>query len=272
VRRIQQSRWLVPVDFRELWQSRGLVRFFVARDIKSRYRQTLLGPAWAILRPFGSIVVFTVIFGNLANIKSNTGVPYALWVTPGVLAMGYITASLTGTSTSLINNSHLITKTYFPRLYVPLSTALTPIFDLLLGLLVLLGMFAYFEWAPSWQIVFLPAFVALAMLVVLGLGLWLSAGTARYRDWVFGVPFAVSLLTYLTPVIYPPTGFIPAQFQWVLTVNPFTAVVAGFRWSMLGTPFGSLTALAFSIGIGAASTASGLYFFRRAERTMADML
>jgi lipopolysaccharide transport system permease protein len=148
---------------------------------------------------------------------------------------------------------------------------LTPIFDSSLGLLVLLGLFAYYDRAPSWHIVLLPAFIALSVLLTLGLGLWLCAGTARYRDWVFAVPFAIGVMQWLTPVIYPPT-FIPPRFQWLLEVNPFTAVVAGFRWSMLGTPFGSLTAVAFSVGIGAAATTSGLYFFRRAERTMVDML
>lgn len=272
VHRIQPSRWLVPVNFRELWRYRELIRFFVLRDIKSRYRQTYLGPVWAILRPLVQLVVFTVIFGHLAKIDSNTDLPYALWVTPGVLAFGYATMALVNTSTSLVSNSHLITKTYFPRLYVPISTALTPVFDFLLGLLVLFGLFAYFRQVPSWQIVFLPAFLALSLLVTLGVGLWLCAFTARYRDWVFGVPFAVGIWQYATPVIYPQVGFIPGRFQWLLNVNPFTAVVAGFRWSMLGLPFGSLVPLAWSIGIGALTTATGLYFFRRTERHMVDLL
>ena len=271
VLRIQPSRWLVPVDFRELWRFRGLVRFFVFRDLKSRYRQTLMGPVWAILRPLGSIVVFTVIFGRIAHIKSNTDIPYALWVTPGVLAFGYIAGAITSTSTSLVANSHLMQKTYFPRLYVPISTTLTPLFDSLLSLLVLLSLFAYYDRAPSWHIVFLPAFIALSVLLAVGLGLWLCSGTARYRDVVFAVPFAIGVFQWLTPIIYPPT-FIPARFRWLLEVNPFTAVVAGFRWSMLGTPFGSLTALAASIGLAAAATASGLYVFKRAEGLMVDLL
>lgn len=270
--RIQASAWLVPVDFRELWRYRELVRFFVLRDIKSRYRQTYLGPVWAILRPLVTLVVFTVIFGHLAGIKTNTGLPYALWVTPGVLAFGYVSLALTNTSTSLVNNSHLITKTYFPRLYVPISAAITPVFDFAVGLLVLFGLFAYFHTAPNWRLVFLPAFVLLSVLVTLGVGLWLCAFTARYRDWVFGVPFAVQIWQYATPVIYPQGGFIPARFQWLLDINPFTAVVAGYRWSTLGIPFGGLAPLAWSIGIGVVMTTSGLYFFRRAERHMVDML
>lgn len=271
VHRIQASSWLVPVDFGELWRYRELVRFFVLRDVKSRYRQTYLGPFWAILRPLMTIVVFSVIFGGLAHIKTDTNIPYALWVTPGVLAFSYVTTALTTTSTSLVTNSNVITKVYFPRLYVPLATALTPFVDFVLGLLVLLGLFLYYHRAPSWHILFLPGFLALATLVVVGVGLWLSSFTARYRDVVFGVPFLVQIWQYATPVIYPVT-FIPPTYRWLLDLNPFTAVVAGFRWSLLGVPFGSLTALLTSVSIALVITISGLFVFRRTERIMVDML
>ena len=271
VRRIEQSRWLVPVDVRELWRYRELVRFFVLRDIKSRYRQTLLGPLWAILKPLLTIVIFSAIFGNLAGISPGTDIPYSLWVTPAVLAFAYVSTALTTTSTTLVTNSNLITKVYFPRLFMPISTALTPVVDLVLGLAVLLGLFLYFHRAPSWQIVFLPAFLGLAALVVVGMGLWFSSFTARYRDVIFGVPFLAQLLMYTTPVIYPVT-FIPHKYQWLLYLNPFTAVVEGFRWSLLGMPFGNVTALAASISVGVAVTGTGLFMFRRTERVMVDML
>lgn len=271
VHRIQPSRWLVPVDFRELWRYRELVRFFVLRDIKSRYRQTYLGPVWAILRPLVTLVAFTLVFGQLAGIAPGWNGPYALWVTPGVLAFGYVTTALTNTSTSLVTNTHLITKTYFPRLYVPISTALTPIFDFLLGLLVLFALFAYYHRAPSWHFVFFPAFLVLTVLVTMGVGIWLCAFTARYRDWAFGMPFAVQMWLYATPVIYP-IGKVPEPWRRLVDINPFTAVVAGFRWSLLGTSFGSLAPLAASLGIGTALMVSGLYVFRRAERSMVDML
>ena len=271
--RIQASRWHVPIDFGELWRYRELVRFFVLRDVKSRYRQTYLGPFWAILRPVMTIVVFSVIFGGLANISpgKNVHIPYALWVTPGVLAFGYVATALSNTATSLVTNSNVITKVYFPRLFVPISTTLTPIVDFLLGLLVLLGLFLYFHRAPSWHIVFLPGFFALAALVVVGVGLWLSSFTARYRDVVFGVPFLVQIWQYATPVIYP-VGFIPKPYRWLLDLNPFTAVVAGFRWSLLGQPFGTLWALWASILIAVSVTVSGLFVFRRTERIMVDLL
>jgi lipopolysaccharide transport system permease protein len=275
VHRIQPSPWLVPVDFRELWRQRALMGFFVLRDIKSRYRQTYLGPVWGIVRPLMTIVVFSAIFGGLAGIspdKSFHG-PYALWVTPGVIAFSYVSVALNTTSTSLVSNTHLITKVYFPRLYVPMSTAVTPIVDFLLGLLVVLGLFIYFGQVPSWHIVFLPAFLALSALVTVGLGIWLSAFTARYRDWVFAVPFLVQIWQYATPVIYP-LYRVPHRdhLRLLVELNPFTAVVSGFRWSLLGTPFGSLWMLAASLGIGTVATLSGLYAFRRAERFMVDAL
>jgi lipopolysaccharide transport system permease protein len=273
VHRIQPSRWHVPVNFGELWRYRELVRFFVLRDVKSRYRQTYLGPFWAILRPLMTIVVFSVIFGGLANISpgKNVQIPYALWVTPGVLAFGYVATALSNTATSLVTNSNVITKVYFPRLMVPVSTTLTPIVDFLLGLLVLLALFLYFHRAPSWHVVFLPGFLALAALIVVGVGLWLSSFTARYRDVVFGVPFLVQIWQYATPVIYP-VGFIPRPYRWLLDLNPFTAVVAGFRWSLLGQPYGTLWALWASILMALTITVSGLFVFRRTERIMVDLL
>lgn len=273
VHRIQASRWIVPVDVGELWRYRDLLWFFVLRDVKARYRQTYLGPSWALLRPLLQIVVFTAIFARLAHITPgpNVHIPYALWVTPGVIAFGYVTSALTNTSTSLMQNSHLITKVYFPRIFVPVATVITPLVDLLLGLLVLIGLFVYYHRAPSWFVVFLPAFFALAMLVVTGIGLWFSSFTARYRDTVFGVPFFVQMWQYATPVIYP-VSFLPRRYQWLLDLNPFTAVVNGFRWSVLGLPFGSLTPLYSSVAIGAVLTASGIFLFRRTERLMVDLL
>jgi lipopolysaccharide transport system permease protein len=273
VRRIQPSSWFVPIDVRELWRYRELLKFIVLRDVKSRYRQTYLGPSWAILRPLVTLVIFSAIFGGLAGISPGKGVhvPYALWVTPAVVVFTYVSTALTNTSASLVANSNLITKVYFPRLFVPLSTSLTPVVDFMLGLLVLAGVFAYYDRAPSWHIVFLPAFVVLMVLVTAGVGLWLSALTARYRDVVFGAPFLVQIWQYATPVIYPVT-FIPHTYRWLLNFNPLTAVVEGFRWSLLGLPFGSFTTLTASICIGLAATASGLFVFRRAERLMVDML
>lgn len=269
--RIQPSYGLIPIDVAELWRYRELSRFFILRDVKARYRQTFLGPAWAILKPFATIVIFSVIFGHLAGIKSGSSVPYALFVTPGVLAMAYFSSALTGASLSLLSNGGLLGKVYFPRLYAPLSAVMTPIVDLLLSFVVMFGLFAYFSRVPSWRIVFLPAFIVLAGLTGLGFGLWLCGLTVRYRDINFGLPFVLQIWQYATPVIYPVT-FIPSHYRWLLAINPMTAVVTGFRWSLFGTPFGDTTVLYTSLGLAFGVLASGLFVFRRTERTIVDML
>lgn len=271
VQRIQPSHGLVPVDFRELWRYRALAGFFLLRNTKIRYRQMYLGPAWAILRPFMTIVIFSAIFGGLAKISPGTDIPYPLWVTPAVLAMTYISSALTNTSSSLVSNAPLISKVYFPRIYVPLVTTLTPLVDFLLGLTVLLGLFLYYDRVPSWHIVFLPLFLALTALIGIGFGLWISSFTVRYRDLIFAIPFAVQIWQYITPVIYP-ASFVPPSYRWLLAFNPLTAVMAGFRWAILGMPFGSMTDLLASLGVALGVTVSGLFVYRRAERTMADML
>lgn len=271
IRRIQASSGIIPIDFGEMWRYRELARFFLLRDVKSRYRQTYLGPAWAILRPLVTMIIFSAVFGGLAGIKPGSNIPYPLFVTPGVLAMGYFSSAMTGSSASLVNNGGLLSKVYFPRLYAPFSAALTPVVDLLLGLTVLFVLFGYYHRVPSWRIVFLPLFIGLALLVAVGFGLWLSGVSVRYRDVAFGLPFALQIWQYATPVIYP-TSFVPHEYRWLLDLNPLTAVVVGFRWSLLGVPFGSPIVLFASIGTALVVTFTGLFAFRRTERTIVDMI
>jgi lipopolysaccharide transport system permease protein len=271
VRRIQPSTGVIPIDFRELWRYRELSYFFLLRDIKARYKQTFLGPAWAILRPFLSMVLFSAIFGGLAGISPGSDIPYPLFVTPGVIAFGYFSSALTGSSATFLSNSGLLSKAYFPRLFAPLSAALTPIVDLLLSLTVLLGLFAYYQRLPSWHIVFLPLFLALIAFVALGFGLWISGISVRYRDVAFGLPFLLQLWQYATPVIYPLT-FVPERYRWLLGLNPLTAAVNGFRWSILGQSIGSLWILAGSCAFAVVVTTTGLFAFRRTERTIVDAI
>lgn len=254
-----------------MWRYRELGAYFLIRDIKTRYRQTYLGAAWAILRPLMTMVIFSAIFGGLAGISPEGDFPYPLWLMPAVLAMTYVASALTNTSSSLITNRSLISKVYFPRIYVPLVTTLTPLVDLFLGLTVLLGLFLYYHRAPSWHIVFLPVFLALAVLISTGFGLWVSSFTARYRDLMFALPFVVQIWQYLTPVIYPASK-IPSAYRWLLVFNPLTAVIAGFRWAILGLPFPSTADLLASLGTAFVVTLVGLSVYRRAERTMADLL
>lgn len=271
VRRIQPSSGVVPIDFGELWRYRELSYFFLLRDIKARYKQTFLGPAWAILRPFLSMVLFSAIFGGLAGISPGSDIPYPLFVTPGVIAFTYFTSALTGSSGSFLNNSGLLSKAYFPRLFAPLSAALTPLVDLLLSLTVLLGLFAYYRRLPSWHIVFLPLFLVLIAFVALGFGLWISGVSVRFRDVAFGLPFILQLWQYATPVIYP-LSFVPEKYRWLLGLNPMTAAVDGFRWSLLGTPLGSPWVVVGSCAFALLVTGSGLFAFRRTERTIVDQI
>jgi lipopolysaccharide transport system permease protein len=271
VRRIQPSRGFVGLDVDELWRFRGLLYFLVWRDVKSRYKQTFLGAFWAILRPFVSMVVFTVIFGRLVGIEPGSDVPYPLFVFSGLMVWLYFASAIGAGTASIVGNVNLITKASFPRLYVPTAAVAAPLVDLVLAFAVLLGMFAWYARLPSWHVVFLPFLVVLVVLAALGVSLWLAAATVRYRDIPFALGFATQLWMYATPVIYPVT-LVPDSWRWLLALNPLTGVVDGFRWSVIGGAAPGGGVLAGSIGITLALVVGGLVFFRRVERTFADVI
>lgn len=271
VRRIQPSRGLAPIDLGELWRYHELLYYLVWREIKARYKQTYLGGAWAILRPLLLMVVFTAIFNGLAGIESGSGAPYPLFLYAGLLPWTYFQSALVASASSLLNNGGLISKAYFPRLFAPLSAVTAPLVDLLLALTVVFGLFAWFRRPPSWHIVFLPLFVGLALLVALSIGLWLAGAAVRYRDIGFALPFAGQIWMYATPVIYP-TTLVPERFDWLVALNPMSAVVEGSRWALLGSSPPSVAMLGASLALTIALVASGLFFFRRTERTIVDMI
>lgn len=271
VRRIQPSRGLVPIDLPELWRYRELLYFLVWRDVKARYKQTYLGPLWALLRPLITMVVFSVIFGRLAGIESGSGVPYPLFVFAGLLAWIYVSSAITAGSGSIVSNAALVSKAYFPRILAPAAAVVAPVVDLLLSLVVLGGLFAWFGATPDTRVVFLPGFLVLGLVLVFGISLWLASATIRYRDVPFALPFLIQLWMFTTPVIYPVT-FVPERWRWLIEVNPLTAIVEGFRWSLLGTEAPSPLALATCGAAAIALAVSGGYYFRRAERTLADMM
>jgi len=270
-RRIQASRGIVPVDFRELWAYRSLLFLFMRRDLKTRYRQTYLSGFWALFRPLFSMVLYSLIFGGLAGISPGNGVPYPLFVTPGILAFSYFSSAAGGGASAVAANGALIGKSYFPRLYAPIAVITPPLTDLVLGFVVLFGLFAYYDRAPSWHIVFLPAFVLIAVLLALAISLWLSGPAVKYRDIAFAFPFALQMWMWLTPVIYP-VSKVPARYQWLLSLNPMTAVVDGFRWSVVGTAFPQARTLGIAVAVTVGLLLPGLYHFRRTERTFADLL
>jgi homopolymeric O-antigen transport system permease protein len=271
VRRIQPSVGLLHIDWPELWRYHELLFFLMWRDLKARYRQTVLGSFWAIFRPFVSMVIFTLIFNRLAGITAGGNLPYALFVFPGILMWNYFSSALNGGSASISGNAALVTKAYFPRAHLVLSAIVAPLVDFALGLVIVLAMFAYYRRLPSWHIVLLPAFLALALLVSLGLSLWLAPLTVRYRDVPFMLPFALQIWMYITPVIYP-VSFVPARFHWLLALNPISGVVTGTRWSLVGGAAPTGTLVASSLLIGVALVLSGLVYFRRREPTFPDFI
>lgn len=271
VRRIQPTRGIVPVDFRELWAYRVLLYLFMWRDIKTRYRQTYLSGFWAIFRPLSSMVLFSVIFGGLAGIKSGSNIPYPLFVYPGILTWTYFSSAMGGAASSLAANGGLISKAYFPRLYAPIATVTAPLVDFCLSFLILLALFGWYRRAPNWHIVFTPVVLLVGLLIALGIGLWISGIAVKYRDIGFAIPFFAQVWMYLTPVIYPVTS-VPHAYRWLLALNPMAGVVDGIRWAMLGYPFPSAATTASSLGTAVVLVGVGVFIFRRSERTVVDLI
>jgi len=271
---IEKKRGLAALSLDDLWQYRELLYFLVWRDIKVRYKQTALGVAWVIVQPLVSMVIFSVLFGNLLNVPSGD-VPYPIFAYAALLPWNYFAGSLTRSSTSVVNSANLITKVYFPRLVIPIAGVLSGLVDFAIAFLVLIGMMFFYEVVPTTAVIWLPAFFALAMATALGFGLWLSALNVRYRDVNYLIPYLVQIWMYVTPVVYG-TTLIPEQFQWLLALNPMTGVVEGFRWALLG---GQLAAAApqdalflISVAISLIVLVSGGVFFRNTERGFADII
>jgi lipopolysaccharide transport system permease protein len=218
------------------------------------------------------MVIMSAVFGGLAGFKSGTkGVDYPLFLFAGLLVWNYFSSALTGTASSLANNAGLLGKAYFPRIYAPLGAVMAPLVDFALALVVSLGLFAWFGHWPTWHVVFLPAFVLLALLAGVGVGLWLCGATVRYRDIPFALPYVIQLWFYATPIIYP-LSRLSEPYHSLLAANPLTAVVEGFRWSMLRVPPPNWTIVGVSSALSLALAVGGLYYFRRTERTIVDMI
>jgi lipopolysaccharide transport system permease protein len=271
---IEPTRGWAALGLRAVWEYRELLGFLVWRDLKVRYKQTLLGVAWIVLQPLVSMVVFSALFGRLLKVPSG-GVPYPIFAYAALLPWNYFARSLTRSSTSLVGSAHLITKVYFPRLIIPISGVLSGLVDFGVAFLVLGGLMAYYGIGPTWAIVLLPAFLLLALLTALGFGMWLSALNVRYRDVNYLVPYLVQIWMYVTPVIYGST-LIPERFRFLLGLNPMTGVVEGFRWALLGRHLADAQPprplFALSIAIALLVLISGAVFFRNTERTFADVV
>ncbi len=267
---IRPPRGWLPIDLRELWSYRELLYFFVWRDIKVRYKQTLLGFAWAILQPVLTMVVFTLFFGNLAKVPSE-GVPYPLFSFAAVLPWTLFSEGITRSSNSLIQEANLLQKIYFPRLLLPSSGVLSPVVDFAIALVVMAALMVYFAWAPTATLLLLPVFLVLQLMLALGVGLWLSAINVEYRDVRYVIPFLVQLWQFASPVIYSIT-LIPERFRTLFAMlNPMVGIIEGFRWAILGLQPPGYTLIG-SAAIIVVVLVSGAYYFRRREKLFADLV
>jgi len=257
------------ISFSELWSFRELLYFLTWRDIKVRYKQTELGIAWAILQPLLAMLVFTLFFGRLAGVPSDN-LPYPVFAYAGLLAWTFFANAITTSGNSLINSTHLITKVYFPRVIIPSAAIAAGLVDFAIAFGIMLVLMAYYRVALTWNILMFPLIVMLITLLALGMGMWLSALNVKYRDVRFALPFLVQLWMFVSPVIYP-TSFLPAKFRWLLSLNPMTGLIEGYRSSLLGLPF-NWTSLAASAGITLILLIYSSYAFRRMERSFADII
>lgn len=263
------SAW-APLNLRAIWDYRELLYFLAWRDIKVRYKQTALGVMWVVLQPLLMMVIYTVFFGHLAKIPSG-GVPYPLFVFSGLLSWQLFANAVTDCGNSLVANQNLITKVYFPRLIIPIAAIVPRLVDFLCAFFVFLGMMVYFGISPSINLWMLPFFVLLTLAATIGVSLWLSALNVRYRDVRHMLPFLIQVWFFLSPVVYP-SSLVPEAWKGLYALNPMVAVVEGFRWSILGAGEASTPILGISGGVLLFLLVSGLYYFRRMERTFADVV
>jgi lipopolysaccharide transport system permease protein len=274
---LRPSRGWIALDLIDLWRYRELVYFMIWRDIKVRYKQTLLGASWAILVPFLSMVVFTIFFGRLAKIPSDN-VPYPIWSYTALLPWTLFTNAITSAGRSMVAHRTMVTKIYFPRLIIPIASVLSGVVDFAIALLVLVGMMIYYNSGqgyhvtPSLAVVWtLPLFLVLTLVTALGVGLWLAALNVIYRDINYILPFLTQFWMFITPIVYP-SSMISEKWRLVYALNPMAGVVEGFRWALLGTNTSPGPMLAVSTTIAIVFLISGLFYFRRMEHTFADMI
>jgi lipopolysaccharide transport system permease protein len=268
--RIQARNTWLALDLGELWAYRELLYFFVWRDIKVRYKQTVIGAAWAILQPVLTMIVFSLFFGKLAKIPSQ-GLPYPIFYYSALLPWMYFATAMQGATNIVVDNQRVITKIYFPRVVLPIASVLSGLLDFAISFGVFLIMMAYYRIVPMASVIWLPAFLLLAVLTALGVGLWLSALNALYRDVRYVVPFLVQFWMFASPVAYP-SSLVPEKWRWLYGLNPMAGVIEGFRWALTGhgQPPGILLA-ASSVAV-LLLVLSGLIYYHAVEGTMADVV
>ncbi|MCR4413064.1 MAG: ABC transporter permease [Thermoguttaceae bacterium] len=260
------------VDFGELWRSRDLLWMLTARDLKVRYRQAVVGAAWAVLQPVLTMVIFGVLFGLLGRKPAAGDAPYLVTAYCGLLPWHLLATSLSQATASLVNDRHVITRVYFPRMLLPMASVVAALVDFGIAAVVLAGLMAWFGIAPTLALVTLPGFVLLAVLVALGAGLWLSALNALYRDIGYTVPFLLQVGFFVSPVVYETAALVPERWRLVYSLNPMVGAIEGFRWALLGGPAPPMAMLGVSMAVAAAFLLGGMAFFRRVEHVIADRI
>jgi lipopolysaccharide transport system permease protein len=267
---IQPSRGLFNLGLTAVWEFRELLYFLVWRDVKVRYKQTIIGGAWAILQPLLTMAIFTVIFGHFAKIPSD-GLPYSIFTYTALLPWNYFSQAISRSASSLVGDSNLVRKVYFPRLVIPLAAVTAPLIDFLVSFLVLLVMMVWFDIALRWSMLAFPFFLLLAVMTALAVGLWLSPLNVRYRDIGHTIPFLTQFWLFASPVAYP-LSLVPDKWRLLYGLNPMAGVIEGFRWALLGKEAPAFGVIAVSAVVVLVLLLSGIVFFKRMERTFADVV
>ena len=268
--RIQPSRGWVSLKLKELWEYRELLYFLTWRDIKVRYKQTVLGAAWAIIQPLFTMVIFSLFFGKLAKVPSD-GLPYPIFSYAALVPWTFFANGLNKASNSLVSSANLIKKVYFPRLAIPISNVLSGVIDFILAFIVLLGMMLWFKIYPTANIIWLPFFLSLAFVTSLGVSLWLSAMNVQFRDIRYTISFITQAWLFATPIAYP-SSLLPEPWKTLYGINPMAGVVEGFRWALLGTETAPGPIIIVSAFVALLLLVSGAFYFRRMEKTFADVV
>jgi len=267
---IEPNKRLFYLNLRGIWEYRELLLFLAWRDLKTRYAQTTIGFAWAIIQPVAMMLLFTLVFSNFAKLPSD-GVPYPLFVYAALLPWGYFSRSLDKSSFSMVAESNLITKVYFPRIIVPISATLVGMIDFAIAFLLLLVMMAFYGVLPSWEALFVPMFLLLIMLISLAVSLWLAALFVRFRDIAAAMPLVTQIWMFASPVVYP-VSMVPEQWQWIYNLNPMAGVIEGFRWALLKTAPPALGGMAVTDVCVVVLLLLGMSYFNRMERQFADVI
>ncbi len=267
---IEARTGYVQVGWRELWAARELLYFLAWRDLKTRYAQTAIGAGWALMQPLLSTLIFTLVFGYLAKMPSD-GLPYPIFAFAAILPWTLFSKSLERSTLSVVTEGGLIKKVYFPRLIIPIAATFINLVDFAVGLLILIGMMAWYQQVPQWTVLFLPFFVGIALLTALSVSLWLSALNVKYRDVASVVPLMTQLWMFASPVLYP-ASLVPESLRWYYGLNPMAGVIEGFRWALLGKTAPDWSMMAVSLAMVALLLIGGVIFFRRVERTFADLI